>query len=71
MIQVAYQGGQSRYGAHAVDFMQADVDGTELYAELEPGDGETDTYEALKTTILEMGAARGIAADRLRFCYDE
>lgn len=71
MIHVEYKGGQSRLGSHAVDYMRADVDGVELYAELPPVDGdETGTYEALKAEIIAQAQERGIDASRLAFWYD-
>ena len=67
-VKVDYQGGQSRYGAHAVDYMLAVVDGVELYAELPPvEDDETGTYDDLKAEIISQAKAKGIEINRLQF----
>lgn len=77
---VEYKGGQSRYGADAVDYMLVVVDGTELYAEAENDTwdeekqrfaDETATYDGLKAQITEQAQAAGINVDCLRFWYDE
>ena len=71
-ISVEYGGGESLNNpGHAIDYMTAVVDGVELYAEMEPVDGdETGTYDSLKAAIIEQAAAAGIAVNRLRFWYD-
>lgn len=69
---VEYDGGQSRYSDCGIDYMLADVDGVELYAEAEPHeDDETGTYDELKAAILEQAAENGIAAESLKFWFDE
>lgn len=71
-IKVRYDGGQSREGSHAVDYMLAEVDGVELYAELPPIEGnETGTYEALKAEIIAQAQERGIDVARFAFEYEE
>lgn len=71
MIRVEYKAGQSRYGTHAVDYMLAEVEGVELYAEMPPVEGdETGTYEALKAEIIAQAQERGVDASRLAFWYD-
>lgn len=68
-VKVEYQGGQSRYGRHAVLYMRAVVDGVELYAE-RPADDEDDAYDALKAEIIDQAQKYGIDADQLAFWHD-
>ncbi|MBT9156993.1 MAG: hypothetical protein DDT37_01998 [Firmicutes bacterium] len=71
-VTVEYQGGQARLSNEAVDYMLAKVDGIELYAELPCNDrDDCGTYEALKRTILDQAAERGVSSGRLRFWFDE
>lgn len=70
MTKVIYQGGQSRHGVHAVDYMLVNVDGVELYAELIATDDENGNYNALKSEILEQAKAKGIDSSELQFWYD-
>lgn len=67
--QVSYSGGESRTRpGKAVDYMLAEVDGVELYAEAIPADDdETATYAALKADIIAQAKAHGIDAKRLQF----
>lgn len=70
-IKVQYTGGESRYQPGvAVDYMLAEVDDTELYAERPAADDESANYDALKDSILESARANGIDTDRLVFWYD-
>lgn len=69
---VRYEGGESRYSNAGIDYMLADVEGVELYAEAKPVDGdECGTYDELKAAILEQAAAHGIPAELLVFPYDD
>ena len=71
-IMVEYQAGPSRHSSKGIDFMLADVDGIELYAELENlTDDETSTYEDLKAAILEQAKENGIDPESLSFRYDD
>lgn len=72
MVTVHYQGGESRLNpGKAVDYMVADADGVELYAELTPIDGdETGTYEELKSEIIDQAITADIDTDTLKFWYD-
>lgn len=68
---VTYEGGQSRYGEYAVDYMLA-VDGdVELYAEAVPVDGdETGTHDDLAVEIMRQAVAEGIDLTQLEWPYD-
>ena len=68
--EVEFNGGESRYGAEAVDYMMADIDGVELYAEAPAGETEEENYEALKAEILDQAKANGIPAESLKFWWD-
>lgn len=69
---VRYEGGESRYSNAGIDYMLAEVEGVELYAEAKPVDGdEYGTYDELKAAILEQAAAHGIPAELLFFPYDD
>lgn len=70
-IKVEYQGGESRHGSGAVDYMLARAGAVELYAEApaDPAD-DTATYDALKADILRQAEAAGIQQADLQFYYD-
>lgn len=68
-VKVEYQGGQSRYGRHAVAYMRAVADDIELYAERPAVDGD-GVYDALKAEIIDQAQAHGIDVSRLVFWYD-
>ena len=70
---VLFEGGESRNNpGEAVDYMLVTLtDGTELYAEAEPVEGnEWGTFDALKAEILDQAAEYGIDPDRLYFIGD-
>ena len=70
-IRVEYQSGQSRSGEGIADYMRAEVDGVELYAEAEPAEGdETGTYDELRAEIIRQAEENGIDAEKLRFWFD-
>ena len=75
-VKVLYSGGESRNRMDGsrlacVDFMLAEVDDVELYAEAIPhDDDEVGTYEELKAAILAQAAEKGIDASVLEFYYD-
>lgn len=70
-ILVEYQCGQSRSGECIVDYMRAEVDGVELYAEAEPVEGdETGTYDELRAEIIRQAEENGIDTEKLRFWFD-
>lgn len=71
-IEVEYNGGQSRYSTEAVDYMLADVNGIELYAELPATDepDEDENYLDLKAEILDQAKKNGIPYTKLHFWYD-
>lgn len=66
-IKVEFQGGQSRYGRHAVIYMQAVADDIELYAERPAADG---VYDDLKAEIIAQAQEHGVDASRLTFWHD-
>jgi hypothetical protein len=68
-VKVEYQGGQSRYGRHAVLYMRAVVDGVELYSEHPVADGD-DAYDVLKAEIIAQARAHDIDISRLAFWHD-
>lgn len=76
-INVDYQAGRSRYSEAGIDFMLAEIDGIELYAEIEnptdmsTGDEEAVNYDELKAEIIRQAQEAGIETGRLRFWYDE
>lgn len=70
-IPVEYQGGQSRSGESIVDYMRAEADGVELYAEAEPVEGdESGTYDELRAEIIRQAEENGIDAGKLQFWFD-
>ena len=70
-IRVEYKAGPSRLSETAVDYMLAEVDGVELYAEAVNFDeDELATYEELKQAIIEQAKAHGIDPERLLFWLD-
>lgn len=69
---VRYEGGESRYSNAGIDYMLAEVEGVELYAEAKPVDGdEWGTYDELKAAILEQATEHGIPAELLVFPSDD
>lgn len=70
-ILVEYQSGQSRSGEGIADYMRAEVDGVELYAEAEPVEGdESGTYDELRAEIIRQAEENEIDAEKLRFWFD-
>ena len=68
---VSYEGGESKNGGYAVDYMLADCDGVELYAEMPPVEGdETGSYEPLKEEILRQAEEQSVKPESLSFQYD-
>ena len=71
-VEVEYKAGESRKNpGECIDYMLADVDGVELYAEAEPVEGdETGTYDELRAEIIRQAEENGIDAKKLRFWFD-
>lgn len=70
-VPVEYQSGQSRSGESIVDYMRAEADGVELYAEAEPvEDDEIGTYDELRAEIIRQAEENGIDTEKLRFWLD-
>lgn len=61
VVKVEYNGGESRHSTEIIDYMLADVDGTELYAELRnptwmvERNGEVYKEEDWEELLKEMG----------------
>lgn len=67
-VFVGYLAGPSRYGEYGVYYMLAEVDGVELYAEMEPvQDDNMATYDVLREQIIEQANLHGIDVNRLQF----
>lgn len=70
-IKVQYLAGESRqHPGKAVDYMLAEVDGIKLYAEAEPQDDETGTYDELREEIIKQAKANNINPTKLNFGVD-
>ena len=70
MIEVDFNGGSGRIADKAVNYMLANVDGIELYAEIEiPDNAGSDEYgyDELKKEIISQAKGQGIDANRLKF----
>ena len=73
MIKVTFDGGQGRNTEKAVNYMIADVDGVELYAEVEiPDDADPDEYgyDELKKEIISQAKEHDIDVNQLKFWWD-
>lgn len=73
MIKVTFEGGQGRNTDKAVNYMIADVDGVELYAEVEiPDDADPDEYgyDELKKEIISQAKEHDIDVNQLKFWWD-
>lgn len=75
-FDVLYSAGEGRYIPGGVDYMittaeNADEDDVELYAEMEPVEGdECGTYDDLKAEILDQAKEKGVPVESLKFFYD-
>lgn len=69
MTKVFYGGGESRYNSGvAVDYMLAQIDDVELYAELEAVEDDEDAnYDALKAEITTQAKDAGIDVNEIEF----
>ena len=73
MINVEFNGGQGRKTDVAVNYMLAEIDGVELYAEMEiPEDANPDEYgyDELKDEIIAQAKENDIDESLLRFWWD-
>lgn len=73
MINVEFNGGQGRKTDTAVNYMLAEVDGIELYAEMEiPEDANPDEYgyDELKDEIIAQAKENDIDTSLLKFWWD-
>jgi len=73
MTDVEYKSGEStEHPGEPCDYMQCEVSGVTLYAEMPPVEGdECGTYDALRQQILEQARSEHIDTAILRFCYDK
>ena len=73
MINVEFNGGQGRKTDAAVNYMLAEIDGVELYAEMEiPEDANSDEYgyDELKDEIIAQAKENDIDESLLKFWWD-
>lgn len=73
MINVEFNGGQGRKTDAAVNYMLAEIDGVELYAEMEiPEDANPDEYgyDKLKDEIIAQAKENDIDESLLKFWWD-
>lgn len=73
MINVEFNGGQGRKTDAAVNYMLAEIDGVELYAEIEiPEDANPDEYgyDELKDEIIAQAKENDIDESLLKFWWD-
>ena len=73
MINVEFNGGQGRKTDAAVNYMLAEIDGVELYAEMEiPEDANPDEYgyDELKDEIIAQAKENDIDESLLKFWRD-
>lgn len=73
MINVEFNGGQGRKTDAAVNYMLAEIDGVELYAEMEiPEDANPDEYgyDELKDENIAQAKENDIDESLLKFWWD-
>ena len=73
MINVEFNGGQGRKTDAAVNYMLAEIDGVELYAEMKiPEDANPDEYgyDELKDEIIAQAKENDIDESLLKFWWD-
>lgn len=73
MINVEFNGGQGRKTDAAVNYMLAEADGIELYAEMEiPEDANPDEYgyDELKDEIIKQAKENKIDTSLLKFWWN-
>lgn len=73
MINVEFNGGQGRKTDAAVNYMLAEIDGVELYAEMEISeDANPDEYgyDELKDEIIAQAKENDIDESLLKFWWD-
>ena len=73
MINVEFNGGQGRKTDTAVNYMPAEIDGVELYAEMEiPEDANPDEYgyDELKGEIIAQAKENKIDTSLLKFWWN-
>lgn len=73
MINVEFNGGQGRKTDAAVNYMLAEADGIELYAEMEiPEDANPDEYgyDELKDEIIKQATENKIDTSLLKFWWN-
>lgn len=73
MINVEFNGGQGRKTDAAVNYMLAEIDGVELYAEMEiPENANPDEYgyDELKDEIIKQAKENKIDTSLLKFWWN-
>ena len=73
MINVEFNGGQGRKTDAAVNYMLAEIDGVELYAEmeiLEDANPDEYGYDELKDEIIAQAKENDIDESLLKFWWD-
>ena len=73
MINVEFNGGQGRKTDAAVNYMLAEIDGVELYAEMKiPEDANPDEYgyDELKDEIIAQAKENKIDTSLLKFWWN-
>ncbi len=73
IINVEFNGGQGRKTDKAVNYMLAEINGVELYAEIEiPDDADPDEYgyDELKDEIIAQAKENDIDVSLLKFWWD-
>ena len=77
---IIFAGGQSRDGVHGCNYMIANIDDEELYAEIQTPDDltaddvdvlDSKTYPLLKAEIIKQAKAKGIDVETFSFACDE
>lgn len=69
-IEIVYQGGESRNTpGKVINYLQAHIEGLELYAEADPFElDETTIYRTLMAEILRQADMHGILSRGSAFC---
>lgn len=73
MINVEFNGGQGRKTDAAVNYMLTEIDGVELYAEMEIPEGANPDeygYDELKDEIIAQAKENDIDTSLLKFWWD-
>ena len=69
-VYAEYNGGQSRNGENAVDYVLVQINDVELYAETEPTEGN-ESLEVLSAEIQRQAEEKGIDLDDYNPIFDD